>query len=26
VVVKGQRSLKNGSPVKVLEDGTGAGR
>jgi len=25
VVVKGQRSLKNGSPVKVLEDGTGAG-
>jgi membrane fusion protein (multidrug efflux system) len=26
VVVKGQRSLKNGSPVKVLEDGMGAGR
>ncbi len=26
VVVKGQRSLKNGSPVKVLEDQTGAGR
>lgn len=26
VVVKGQRSLKNGMPVKVLEDVTGAGR
>jgi len=26
VVIKGQRSLKNGSPVKVLEDGMGAGR
>ncbi len=26
VIVKGQRSLKNGSPVKVLEDETGAGR
>ena len=25
VVVKGQRSLKNGSPLKVLEDETGAG-
>jgi len=26
VVVKGQRSLKNGSPVKVIEDEMGAGR
>ena len=26
VVVKGQRSLKNGSPLKILEDGAEAGR
>ncbi|MEN8007619.1 MAG: efflux RND transporter periplasmic adaptor subunit [Candidatus Krumholzibacteriota bacterium] len=26
VVVKGQRSLKNGSPLKILEDESGAGR